>query len=347
MCELIARIRPDEVYNLGAQSHVKVSFGMSEYTAEVDGVGTLRLLNAIRMTGLASRTRFYQVRQLQLDGCAACPKQLNAAPQASTSELYGLVQEIPQSETTPFYPRSPYGVPALVQRRAAHKPSCMLTSSVARSRCKDVRVLDRGELPRGVQHVRREWHPVQPREPAPRCVPWGACAARFALAEPRAAGPTFVTRKITRAVARIHKGKQACLYLGNLDAKRDWGHAQDYVEVRGAPVLLCARQLLTRGAGQAMWMMLQAERAEDFVVATGETHSVREFVERAFSHVGITIQWRGEGVEEVGADAADPERVLVRVDPEYFRPTEVRAEQPGHVWAPLTCERRARRRWSC
>ena len=238
LCELISRIRPDEVYNLGAQSHVKVSFELSEYTAEVDGLGTLRILNAIRMCGLAGKTRFYQ---------------------ASTSELYGKVQEVPQTERTPFYPRSPYAV----AKQYAY------------------------------------WIVVNYREAYDMFAVNGVL---FNHESPRR-GPTFVTRKITRAVARIHRGLQKTIYLGNLDAKRDWGHARDYVKM--------------------MWMMLQAESPEDFVVATGETHSVREFVEKAFAAVGTELEWRGEGVEEIGVDKSDESNVLVRVDPRYFRPTEV------------------------
>jgi len=239
LAEIIAKVRPDEIYNLGAMSHVKVSFEMSEYTAEADGLGTLRILNAIRTCGLAEKTRFYQ---------------------ASTSELYGKVQEIPQSETTPFYPRSPYGV----AKQFAY------------------------------------WIVVNYREAYNMHATNGIL---FNHESPRR-GPTFVTRKITRAVARINKGMQDCLYLGNIDSKRDWGHARDYVE--------------------AMWMMVQEDRAEDFVVATGETHTVREFVEKSFACVGITIEWKGErgAVEEVGYEKGT-ERALVKIDPKYFRPTEV------------------------
>jgi GDPmannose 4,6-dehydratase len=239
LAEIISQVRPDEIYNLGAMSHVKVSFEMSEYTAEADGVGTLRILNAIRTAGLATKTKFYQ---------------------ASTSELYGKVVEIPQSETTPFYPRSPYGV----AKQFAY------------------------------------WMVINYREA------YGMHATNgilFNHESPRR-GPTFVTRKITRAVARISKGMQDCLYLGNIDSKRDWGHARDYVE--------------------AMWMILQQDRPDDFVVATGETHTVREFVEKSFKCVGITIEWRGEhsSVDEVGYEAGT-ERALVKIDPKYFRPTEV------------------------
>lgn len=213
---------------------------MSEYTAEVDGIGTLRILNAIRSCGLTKFTRFYQ---------------------ASTSELYGKVREIPQTEDTPFYPRSPYGV----AKQYAY------------------------------------WIVVNYREA------YGMHATNgilFNHESPRR-GPTFVTRKITRAVAKISRGKQSSVYLGNLDSKRDWGHAKDYVE--------------------GMWRMLQADAGDDYVLATNETHPVREFVERAFSCVNITIKWVGEPgtVDEVGVDAADESRILVRVDPRYFRPTEV------------------------
>jgi len=235
---IVARTRPDEIYNLAAQSHVKVSFELSEYTADVDAVGTIRLLNAIRTCGLEKKTRLYQ---------------------ASTSELYGKVQEVPQSETTPFYPRSPYAVAKqygywiIVNYREAY--GMHLTNGI----------LFNHESPRR--------------------------------------GPTFVTRKITRAVARIHLGKQKCLFLGNIDAKRDWGHARDYVEL--------------------MWTMLQQEVADDFVIATGETHTVREFVEKSFAVVGTKVQWKGTGVDEYGCDEANPENILVRIDPQYFRPTEV------------------------
>jgi len=238
--EIVSTTRPDELYNLGAQSHVKVSFEMSEYTADADGMGVLRLLNAIRTAGLVDKCRFYQ---------------------ASTSELYGLVQEVPQRETTPFYPRSPYAV----AKQYAY------------------------------------WIVVNYREA------YGIHASNgilFNHESPRR-GPTFVTRKVTRAVARIHKGLQNELFMGNIDAKRDWGHARDYV--------------------QMMWMMLQQETPDDYVVATGVTSTVRLFIELAFKcePVGITIGWRGKGVDEVGFDKANPERVLVRIDKKYFRPTEV------------------------
>ena len=240
----MAKVRPDEVYNLGAQSHVKVSFELSEYTANVDALGTLRLLNAIRICGLTKSCRFYQ---------------------ASTSELFGKVQETPQRETTPFYPRSPYAV----AKQYAY------------------------------------WQVVNYREA------YGMYAVNgilFNHESPRR-GPTFVTRKVTRAVARIAAGLQDCLFLGNLDAKRDWGHARDFVE--------------------GMWMMLQQkpdgpEPPTDFVLATGEMHTVRELCEKAFMHAGITLAWVGAPgtVEEKGVDAANHSRVLVAVDPAYFRPTE-------------------------
>lgn len=231
---LVERIRPDEIYNLAAQSHVQVSFEVPEYTAESDGVGVLRLLDAIRETGI--RTRFYQ---------------------ASTSELYGKVQEIPQSETTPFYPRSPYGVAKLYAY----------------------------------------WITRNYREA------YGLHASNgilFNHESPRR-GPTFVTRKITRAVARIHRGMQKCLFMGNIDARRDWGYAPDYV--------------------YGMWLILQQDEADDYVMATGEMHTVREFIEHAFAYVGNTIEWRGEAEEEEGIDKDG--NVVVRIDPRYYRPAEV------------------------
>ncbi|KAI6160726.1 hypothetical protein EDD17DRAFT_760931 [Pisolithus thermaeus] len=234
---ILAQVLPTEIYNLGAQSHVKVSFEMAEYTADVDGVGTLRLLDAIRTVGLEKHVRFYQ---------------------ASTSELYGKVVETPQSETTPFYPRSPYGVAKLYAY----------------------------------------WITVNYRE----AYGMYACNGILFNHESPRRGRTFVTRKISRAVADISLGKQHCLYLGNLDAQRDWGHAKDYVE--------------------GMWMMLQQPNPEDFVLATGETHRVREFVEKAFAVVGVVIKWRGSGAQEEGYDARTG-TVVVRVDPQYFRPAEV------------------------
>ncbi|KAI8989623.1 GDP-mannose 4,6-dehydratase [Trametes punicea] len=234
---IIAQVQPSEVYNLGAQSHVKVSFEMAEYTGDVDGLGTLRLLDAIRTCGLEKHVRFYQ---------------------ASTSELYGKVVETPQSETTPFYPRSPYGVAKLYGF----------------------------------------WIVINYRE----AYGMYACNGILFNHESPRRGRTFVTRKISRAVADIHLGKQSCLYLGNLDAKRDWGHARDYVE--------------------GMWLMLQQDKPEDFVLATGETHPVREYVEKAFGVLGITIKWRGSGTDEEGYDEKTG-KVVVRVDPRYFRPAEV------------------------
>jgi GDPmannose 4,6-dehydratase len=237
---IISNVRPTEIYNLGAMSHVKVSFDMPEYTADCDGTGVLRMLDAIRASGLEKEVKFYQ---------------------ASTSELYGKVQEVPQSETTPFYPRSPYAVAKqyafwiLVNYREAY--GMFLTNGI----------LFNHESPRR--------------------------------------GRTFVTRKITTTVARIDAGMEKCLYLGNIDAKRDWGHARDYVE--------------------GMWRMLQQEEPDDYVLATGETHTVREFVEKSFAVVGTTIKWMGDAgtVDEYGVDADDESKVLVRIDPQYFRPTEV------------------------
>ncbi|EGQ27037.1 GDP-mannose 4,6-dehydratase [Sporosarcina newyorkensis 2681] len=234
---LLSEIQPDEVYNLAAQSHVHVSFDTPEYTANADGIGTLRLLEAIRILGMEKKTKIYQ---------------------ASTSELYGKVQETPQSETTPFYPRSPYAVAKMYAY----------------------------------------WITVNYREA------YGlyACNGILFNHESPLRGETFVTRKITIATARIKKGLQDSLYLGNLDSKRDWGYAGDYVE--------------------AMWLMLQQDEPEDFVIATGETRTVREFVERAFAEVDIVIDWQGCGVEEKGIDTATG-RVIVAVDPTFFRPTEV------------------------
>ena len=237
LIRIIQQIRPDEIYNLAAQSHVKVSFDVPEYTAEVDATGTLRLLEAVRILGLEQRTRIYQ---------------------ASTSELYGLVQEIPQRETTPFYPRSPYGVAKLY--------GYWITKNYRES--------------------------------------YGMFAVNGILFnhESERRGETFVTRKITLAAARIAQGMQDKLYLGNLDALRDWGYARDYVE--------------------CMWLMLQHDQPEDFVIATGEQHSVREFTEKAFREAGIELRWEGSGIEERGIDQATG-RVLVEVDPQYFRPAEV------------------------
>ncbi|OQY58420.1 MAG: GDP-mannose 4,6-dehydratase [Desulfobacteraceae bacterium 4572_88] len=237
LIRIIQMVQPHEIYNLAAQSHVKVSFETPEYTANSDALGTLRMLEAIRILGMEKHTRFYQ---------------------ASTSEMYGKVREIPQSETTPFYPRSPY---------AAAK-------------------------------VYAYWITVNYRE----AYGMFACNGILFNHESPIRGETFVTRKITRAVARIKLGLQDGLYLGNLDAKRDWGFAGDFVE--------------------AMWMILQPDEPDDFVVATGEAHSVREFVERAFSEVGIKILWEGRETDEKGKDA-DTGKTLVRIEPRYFRPTEV------------------------
>jgi GDPmannose 4,6-dehydratase len=239
------QVQPDEVYNLGAQSHVAVSFETPEYTANADGIGTLRLLEAIRILGLESKTRFYQ---------------------ASTSELYGKVLETPQTETTPFYPRSPYGVAKLYAY----------------------------------------WITVNYREA------YGlyACNGILFNHESPIRGETFVTRKITRALARIHLGLQERLYLGNLNARRDWGHARDYVEMQ--------------------WLMLQQPVPEDYVIATGVQHSVRDFVEKAATELGITIEWRGDGADEHGIVAEAPAdsqtkvgQCIVAIDPRYYRPAEV------------------------
>ena len=245
LIRILQQVQPDEVYNLGAQSHVQVSFETPEYTANSDAMGTLRLLEAIRILGLEQKTRFYQ---------------------ASTSELYGKVQEIPQKETTPFYPRSPYGVAKLYAY----------------------------------------WIVVNYRES------YGlyACNGILFNHESPIRGETFVTRKITRALARISLGLQDCLYLGNLDARRDWGHARDYVE--------------------AQWLMLQQEQAEDFVIATGEQYSVRDFVTRAAANLNIEIAWQGQGADETGVVSRVPNdsplevgHQVVAVDRRYFRPAEV------------------------
>jgi GDPmannose 4,6-dehydratase len=236
LIRIIQQTQPDEIYNLAAMSHVAVSFEMPEYTANADGIGTLRILEAIRILGLEKKTKFYQ---------------------ASTSELYGLVQETPQKETTPFYPRSPYAVAKLYAY----------------------------------------WITVNYREA------YGiyACNGILFNHESPVRGETFVTRKITRALARIKLNLQDCLYLGNLDALRDWGHAKDYVEMQ--------------------WLMLQQESADDFVIATGVQYSVRDFVNAAAIELGMTITWQGEGVNETGTD--ENGNVIVKVDPRYFRPTEV------------------------
>jgi GDPmannose 4,6-dehydratase len=237
LIRIVQEVRPDEIYNLGAQSHVAVSFETPEYTANSDALGTLRLLEAIRILGLEKQTRFYQ---------------------ASTSELYGKVQAVPQDETTPFYPRSPYAAAKLYAY----------------------------------------WITVNYREA------YGIHASNGILFnhESPIRGETFVTRKITRAAVAIHLGQQDCLYLGNLDARRDWGHARDYVE--------------------GMWRIVQQEQGDDYVLATGETHSVRRFVELAFSEVGIELDWSGAGVDEIGR-CRKSGRVIVKIDPDYFRPTEV------------------------
>ena len=237
LIRIIQDIQPDEIYNLAAQSHVKVSFETPEYTANADALGTLRLLEAIRMLGLEEKTKFYQ---------------------ASTSEIFGKVQEIPQTEKTPFYPRSPYGVAKLYAY----------------------------------------WITVNYRE----AYNMFACNGILFNHESPIRGETFVTRKITRAVARIKLGMQDKLFLGNLDASRDWGYAGDYVK--------------------AMWLMLQQDEPDDYIIATGESHTVREFTEKAFKEVGIGIEWKGEGIEEVGLDDKNG-RVIVEIDPRYFRPTEV------------------------
>ncbi|MDE2598229.1 MAG: GDP-mannose 4,6-dehydratase [Rhodocyclaceae bacterium] len=236
LIRIIQQVQPDEIYNLAAQSHVAVSFEEPEYTANSDGLGVLRLLEAIRILGLEKKTRFYQ---------------------ASTSELYGLVQEIPQKETTPFYPRSPYAVAKMYGY----------------------------------------WIVVNYRE----AYGMYACNGILFNHESPIRGETFVTRKITRALARIKLGLQDCLFLGNLDAKRDWGHARDYVEMQ--------------------WLMLQQEKPEDFVIATGVQYSVRDFVDAAAREIGLDIRWSGQGVDEKGYDASG--KCVVAVDPRYFRPTEV------------------------
>jgi GDPmannose 4,6-dehydratase len=236
LIRIIKQVQPDEIYNLAAMSHVAVSFDTPEYTANADGIGTLRILEAIRLLGLEKKTRFYQ---------------------ASTSELYGLVQETPQKETTPFYPRSPYAVAKLYAY----------------------------------------WITVNYREA------YGiyACNGILFNHESPVRGETFVTRKITRALARIKLGLQDCLYLGNMDALRDWGHARDYVEMQ--------------------WLMLQQEKPEDFVIASGVQYSVRQFVDAAAKELGIEVTWNGQGLDETGTDQHG--KVIVKVDPRYFRPTEV------------------------
>ncbi|WP_233841090.1 GDP-mannose 4,6-dehydratase [Dyella sp. 2HG41-7] len=245
LIRIVQQVQPDEIYNLGAQSHVQVSFETAEYTANADALGSLRLLEAIRILGLEDKTRFYQ---------------------ASTSELYGLVQESPQRETTPFHPRSPYGVAKLYAY----------------------------------------WITVNYRES------YGmyACNGILFNHESPSRGETFVTRKITRGLARLHQGLQQCLHLGNLDARRDWGHARDYVE--------------------AQWLMLQQPKADDFVIATGVQHTVREFVELAAKEVGISLRWQGKDAEEEAIvvdapaeSAVHPGQRIVAIDPRYYRPAEV------------------------
>jgi GDPmannose 4,6-dehydratase len=237
LIRILQEVQPDEVYNLAAQSHVQVSFETPEYTADVDALGTLRILEGIRLLGLEKKSRFYQ---------------------ASTSELYGKVQEVPQTERTPFYPRSPYACAKLYAY----------------------------------------WITVNYREA------YGiyACNGILFNHESPIRGETFVTRKITRALARIYTGLQECLYIGNLDALRDWGHAKDYVHMQ--------------------WLMLQQDAPDDYVIATGEQHSVREFIELTARELGIAIQWEGQGVDERGINAANG-KTIVAVDPHYFRPTEV------------------------
>lgn len=246
LIRIIQETQPDEIYNLGAMSHVKVSFDIPEYTADTDGIGTLRILDAVRLLGLTKKTRIYQ---------------------ASTSELYGLVQEVPQSETTPFYPRSPYAVAKMYAF----------------------------------------WITVNYRE----AYDMYACNGILFNHESPLRGETFVTRKITRGIAQMAMGLQDTLYMGNIDSQRDWGHAKDYVE--------------------AMWLMLQQEKAEDFVISTGVTTSVREFVKMAFNEVGVTLEFKGEGVNEVGIVKTTQDKdyaftigqIVIQIDPNYFRPTEV------------------------
>ncbi|MGH8260232.1 MAG: GDP-mannose 4,6-dehydratase [Steroidobacteraceae bacterium] len=237
LIRIVQQVQPDEVYNLAAQSHVAVSFETPEYTANADALGALRLLEAVRILGLAEKTRFYQ---------------------ASTSEMFGRVHETPQRETTPFYPRSPYGA----------------------------------------AKVYAHWITVNYRE----AYGMYACSGILFNHESPIRGETFVTRKITRALARIHVGLENCLYLGNLDSLRDWGHAKDYV--------------------RAQWLMLQQQAPEDFVIATGEQHSVRDFVVRAACRLNMQIEWRGRGVDEYGVDTTTG-RTIIKIDPHYFRPTEV------------------------
>ena len=237
LIRIVQQVQPDEIYNLAAQSHVAVSFETPEYTANSDGLGPLRLLEAVRILGLVERTRFYQ---------------------ASTSEMFGKVSETPQRETTPFYPRSPYGA----------------------------------------AKVYGHWITVNYRE----AYGMFACSGILFNHESPIRGETFVTRKITRALTRTHEGLEKCLYLGNLDSLRDWGHAKDYV--------------------RAQWLMLQQPEPDDYVIATGEQHAVREFVTRAAGELGMVIDWRGQGIEEEGVEVKSG-KTIVKVDPRYFRPTEV------------------------
>ena len=237
LVRIIKKIQPDEIYNLGAQSHVKVSFEIPEYTGQTDALGTLRILEAIRLLSMENKVRIYQ---------------------ASTSELYGLVQETPQKETTPFYPRSPYGVAKLYGYWI-------------------------------VKNYRESYKMY-------------ACSGILFNHESPRRGETFVTRKIAQGLSRISNGLQDCLYLGNINAKRDWGHAKDFVE--------------------AMWLMLQQDEAEDFVIATGKQYSVREFVEEAAPYFGMNIVWLNEGLDTVGYDR-NSKKIVIRVDPKYFRPAEV------------------------
>ena len=237
LVRVIQQVQPDEIYNLGAQSHVKVSFETPEYTGQVDAIGTLRVLEAVRLLGLNEKTRIYQ---------------------ASTSEMFGLVQEIPQKETTPFYPRSPYGCAKLY--------GYWITKNY------------------------RESYGTY------------ACTGILFNHESPRRGETFLTRKITRGLSRITSGLDECLYLGNLNAKRDWGHAQDFVE--------------------AMWLMLQQDEPDDYVIATGTQYSVRDFVDEAAPYFGMKIEWMGDGLREVGYDW-NTKKVVIRVDPKYFRPAEV------------------------
>lgn len=237
LVRIIQKVQPDEIYNLGAQSHVKVSFEMPEYTGQTDALGTLRILEAVRLLGMENKIRIYQ---------------------ASTSELYGLVQEVPQKETTPFYPRSPYGVAKLYGYWI-------------------------------VKNYRESYGMY-------------ACSGILFNHESPRRGETFVTRKIVRGLKAISEGKQTLLQLGNLDAKRDWGHARDYCE--------------------AMWMMLQQETPEDYVIATGVQHSVREFVEKAAPYFGMNIEWHGSGEDEIGMDK-NTKKTIITVNPKYYRPAEV------------------------